>query len=423
MVQHKQIINQKPGPNGKVHAEFVKKVNKGKSQSAYIYALIELNGRRLRWRHTPLHKERSSDSSERRRSEDKGWRRSEKYVEKGMSTVKLDIQDHWPYGDRGAANETSTLALVPPLLSFKLDGSTANECVTVISLNMDHLFYDLVEEVVSYLPRKDVNTIAKVAAKSQRLEKWSAAAEDQLENRFLLDVYVHFGRSKKKDAPKIYLSARRRIPDRGIDGYWNFRGWRYAWIRSVVVDATRVRYGLHYKYKPAEIDQVLRMVSLPVDPSIRTSLCCTATNDLAVKILLATQKGFATVEVSAESNHPDVFEDFAIDHLEHGVSLQKLTSYKGENICAAVAPLFRERRGKPLNIQLLGRHLDRWDMELIIDNWLQSDGTYEEKRLRYQSNFTQTKFTSWCKRRGIVTFAFGGYLAHPTRSSSLAVTN
>uniref|UniRef100_A0A1I8AGN7 F-box domain-containing protein n=1 Tax=Steinernema glaseri TaxID=37863 RepID=A0A1I8AGN7_9BILA len=79
---------------------------------------------------------------------------------------------------------------------------------------MDYLSYDLVEEVVSYLPRPDVETVSRVAGRSSALDNWSVISDDQLERRFLLDIYVYlqgFEREEKKEemSPRIRICVQK----------------------------------------------------------------------------------------------------------------------------------------------------------------------------------------------------------------------
>uniref|UniRef100_A0A1I8A8M6 DUF5051 domain-containing protein n=1 Tax=Steinernema glaseri TaxID=37863 RepID=A0A1I8A8M6_9BILA len=202
---------------------------------------------------------------------------------------------------------------------------------------MDHLFYDLVEEIVAYLPRKDVETIARVADGRQGLEHWSAAAEGQLENRFLVDVTVVAGQTD--DGVGINFLTIQKILSEGRRESWNFLNWRFAWMRSVQIEA----YPL-LRQSTADMNQVLRSISLPVDPSARGSLVFylgpfvaddrlipfrydsdPEVSRLAWKILQAAQKDFPTVNIhqSAHISH-EAYDEFVNDFRQRGAFVETL---------------------------------------------------------------------------------------------------
>uniref|UniRef100_A0A1I7ZJY0 F-box domain-containing protein n=1 Tax=Steinernema glaseri TaxID=37863 RepID=A0A1I7ZJY0_9BILA len=317
---------------------------------------------------------------------------------------------------------------------------------------MDHLLYDLVEEVVSYLPRSDVQTIARVAARSPTLDSWSIASEDQLERRFLLDVSVHLQgfeveKNKAEKAPRIRLSVQKLLSEEHLEE-WDFKNWRYAWIRSVVIEAS-----LHSDsqvVKDSDIHQVLSTVSLPVDTSARTSLLIRndcfydpARPELAGLFWEATQKtqkDFAIVSLNnTDEDRLREFDGFVDDFIKRGAFLEKLT-YQNEypptlDFCEAIASVFGKTRGR-LSVCFEEMNLEPEGVELIVDAWLQSDGTFEEKQIK--SDITnmlgeavwsalKRKYEDIMQRRdpGVflpTTDSSSGYLPHPTKLSSLLIS-
>uniref|UniRef100_A0A1I7YQG0 F-box domain-containing protein n=1 Tax=Steinernema glaseri TaxID=37863 RepID=A0A1I7YQG0_9BILA len=314
---------------------------------------------------------------------------------------------------------------------------------------MDHLLYDLVEEVVSYLPRADVETIAKVAGRSPALENWSIASEDQLDRRVALKVCVHlqdFERryddssdEEEERIPRIRLSVQKLLSD-GSWGEWDFKNWRYAWIQIIDISASVIDYlgtmdAPEKTFKESDIDQVLRLVSLPVDRSPRSKLslgydcnnecdcfCDSFTDmeDLFWEIIENTQKEFASLYVYNSYDHNiDGFGSFVADSIEREAFLDYL-SYNGQrfslrNICVAIAPWFGKTRGRPLKVAFTQDDPKTADVELFIDTWLKSDGTFEEKELNECFTVNEKYKT--------VTLGDSSsrYLVHPTKRSSLLI--
>uniref|UniRef100_A0A1I7Y5T4 F-box domain-containing protein n=1 Tax=Steinernema glaseri TaxID=37863 RepID=A0A1I7Y5T4_9BILA len=259
---------------------------------------------------------------------------------------------------------------------------------------MDHLSYDLVEEVVSFLPRSDVETIAKVASRCTDLENWSFAAEDQLENRFLLDVDAYVQSvfvteeeySDEEDdfieedvEMRIFILVTRDLPNGKVED-WNFLRWRYAWIRHLTITA-------------------LRVISLPVDPSVGASFSVEQNMlyrqealDVYCKMLKAVQKGFVKVELSDDDSDADRIKELAIESLNKEIFLEKLIFQDCDlppdamaEISEAIAFEFGRKRGRSLEVRIPSSSNEKIlpIVKRIAENWHQSDGAFEEKQVTW----------------------------------------
>uniref|UniRef100_A0A1I7ZRP0 F-box domain-containing protein n=1 Tax=Steinernema glaseri TaxID=37863 RepID=A0A1I7ZRP0_9BILA len=271
---------------------------------------------------------------------------------------------------------------------------------------MDHLSYDLVEEIASYLLHPELEIIARVAARSPALNNWNIASEDQMERRFLLEVCVHLqGYNEEEEeverTPRIRVSAQKFLSDGRLE-QWDFKNWRYAWIQDINITASLcddpcALQASRETFKESNIYQAKRLVSLPVDSSVESRLFiendCDSDSipdnlvDLFWKIIKSTRKEFGSVDIWNVYNHNiDAFGEYVAESIKRGAFLDSLF-YNGESpsmsgICEAIAPLFGKRRGRPLNIIFTKDDPETDDVELIIDAWLQSDGTFEEKGVR-----------------------------------------
>uniref|UniRef100_A0A1I8AVN6 SPASM domain-containing protein n=1 Tax=Steinernema glaseri TaxID=37863 RepID=A0A1I8AVN6_9BILA len=152
--------------------------------------------------------------------------------------------------------------------------------------------------------------------------------------------------------------------------------------------------------------------------------------DLFWKTIENTQKEFAAVYVyNIQGHNIDAFGEFIADSIERGTSLD-LLSYSGlsftmSRICEAIAPLFGKTRGRPLKVSLPCDVLEAADVELIIDAWLQSDGTFEEKEVECGEMLGPEEVECFTVNGKYEAVTLGDsscrYLAHPTKRSSLLI--
>uniref|UniRef100_A0A1I8AFH9 F-box domain-containing protein n=1 Tax=Steinernema glaseri TaxID=37863 RepID=A0A1I8AFH9_9BILA len=319
---------------------------------------------------------------------------------------------------------------------------------------MDHQFYDLVEEVVSYLPRSDVQTIARVAARSPTLDKWSIASEDQLERRFLLRVSIHLQgckvEEKKAESLRIRLSVQKLLSEETWEE-WDFKDWRYAWIHYVAIEASLLDDPSTLQsevFQESDMDQVMRVVSLPVDPDARSLLSITnycfvddvspELDDLFWKVVHKTQKDFARVRLwNIDENR--VFNDLVADFITRGAFLEELAyeiEYPSQlDFCEAIASVFGKTRGRPINVCFGEVYFEPEGVELIVDAWLQSDGTFEKKAFKSELAYmfdevwsvVKRKYENVMQRRDPgeylhTTESVSGYLPHPSKLSSLLIS-
>uniref|UniRef100_A0A1I7YVC0 F-box domain-containing protein n=1 Tax=Steinernema glaseri TaxID=37863 RepID=A0A1I7YVC0_9BILA len=318
---------------------------------------------------------------------------------------------------------------------------------------MDYLLYDLVEEIVCYLPRKDVEVISRVAARSQELKNWSAASEDQLENRFLLDVEATVEKwpDEKQPrlpghltSPKINLSARKILPDGSIEA-WNFKQWRFAWIRNLRIGTTFFMAS-RVANDPGvltDTEQAFRTVSLPIDPSAGGELVvsgrgfCHGMADCCSNILQVVSKDFARVRAVVPKrlvdDFPedvlefDAFNNFVVDYLESGPLLEDLLYENGccaEKVWRAIALVFGRRRGTPLEIKLVNIGFLQSAIRRIVKHWWNSDGAFEKKKVMAQP--LSSEVSAWLASQNSYNFMRKrknvGYIAHRTKRSSLYIT-
>uniref|UniRef100_A0A1I7YJL0 F-box domain-containing protein n=1 Tax=Steinernema glaseri TaxID=37863 RepID=A0A1I7YJL0_9BILA len=314
--------------------------------------------------------------------------------------------------------------------------------LAVPRFTMKHMPNELVDKIVSYLPRPDVVNVAKVAAGRAGLKNWNAVAKYHLERRFLLDIEVGVLEKEGKEGektPRILLCVWKCLSDEDLPR-WDFTQWQHAWIRSLSIRTKffrrhRNKECVPHRLEECDIDQVLRLVALPVDPSAQGKLDVyyhdrpsPAFHDIFWKILGKTQKLFANVKVGAWEGNSAVghVEDFTIDYIDRGVFLQELSFFFGTphaKVVAAVASLFGKTRGRPLEVRC--DRLEGEEITLIVDTWLESDGTFEEKEVyAFGTLHGRHKFGIWDaikdKYEAIVKDSdHRGHLPHPSRRSSL----
>uniref|UniRef100_A0A1I7Z3F2 FBA_2 domain-containing protein n=1 Tax=Steinernema glaseri TaxID=37863 RepID=A0A1I7Z3F2_9BILA len=271
-----------------------------------------------------------------------------------------------------------------------------------------------------------------MAARSRGLENLSIAAVDQLGNRLLLDVYVRllgYEREEKKveKNPRIRLFVAKRLSD-GTLKEWDFDGRQYAWIQNLYITAS-LNHGSYEKYKESDVHEMMRL-----DKRVRKTRILTGDSyltprnlvDLFWDTIANTRKEFVNVFVnSADSEALGPLDGFVAESIEGGAFLEVLDYYGNlgpqRSVCEAIASFFGETRGRPLTVYV-HYTLQADDMELIIDAWLQSDGTFEEKAVSWCGDVNPGTWNA-LKYRNILGRRICGYLAHPSRSSSLLISD
>ncbi|KAK0427284.1 hypothetical protein QR680_010151 [Steinernema hermaphroditum] len=301
---------------------------------------------------------------------------------------------------------------------------------------MDLLPYDLVDHLVQFLPRKDLETITKVACWRPELSNWQLMAEQHLEERYLLDIRVDIlQQNEPEGAPKrmkleggdetddkskeIQVSMEKRLFTGELVGPWDFKKLQYASLRDVWISCYRLDG--NGKHQPFEMHQN----ALFIDGSSLWIFCSRGSSDvdIALQIAQVMQKTFNRVSFCASSNGVNLMvEDFVTEYINRGMFVEKMDfsceDFEKERISEdRIVSLFKEKRPNSLSVGLPAETLSYENIWKILEHWMTSDGYvagYKELRMRMPKNEWPTLRWQW---RGDHDF-----LPHPSKRSSLLLS-
>ncbi|KAK0427414.1 hypothetical protein QR680_010218 [Steinernema hermaphroditum] len=276
---------------------------------------------------------------------------------------------------------------------------------------MDLLPYDLVDHLVQFLPRNDLETITNVACGRPELSNWQLMAEQHLEERYLLDIriFVQDQNEPKSTAKRMKLEEGEEIDDKNEEiqvyvekhrftgelvGPWDFKKLQYASLRDVSISFHP--WNVSKKHRPWERQKLLSILSLPVatrtDSSTRSSLSVSSGYhwipdsrdsrfaELALKMIQVVQKTFAKVDIRMTSNGTNLrIEDFIQDYVDQGTFVEHMRfscgGFEKQRIFQkGIVSLFKERRRTPLTVQIPDNFLTHHNIQQILEHWKNSDG-------------------------------------------------
>ncbi|KAK0427269.1 hypothetical protein QR680_010145 [Steinernema hermaphroditum] len=318
---------------------------------------------------------------------------------------------------------------------------------------MDLLPYDLVEHLVQFLPRKDLETITIVACERPELSNWQLMAEQHLDERYLLDIRIFVQDQNKPEgtAKHVKLEEGEEIDDKNEEiqvyvekhrftgelvGPWDFKKLQYASLRDVSISFHP--WKVNKKHRPWEKQKLLSILSLPVatrgDSNTRSSLSVnnhyhwistrldSRVIDLGMEVIQVIQKTFAKLDIHTSTNGTNLrVEDSTRDYINHEAFLEDLRfSYRvirNERFSQGIVTLFKERRSTPLTVEIPPDSLSYRNIQEILEHWKNSDGYvagHKELHMQMSSDKWSTLQFKWKGKHD--------YLPHPLKRSSLLLS-
>ncbi|KAK0427281.1 hypothetical protein QR680_010150 [Steinernema hermaphroditum] len=304
---------------------------------------------------------------------------------------------------------------------------------------MDLLSYDLVDHLVQFLSRKDLETVRKVACGRHELSNWQLLAEHHLRERYLLGIKIYIPyQDEIESAPKrmkleegddtddkneeIEVSVEKRLFTEELVGPWDFKKLQYASLRDVSISWYHLDDNKNYR--PFEMQQLLSILSLPVATradsikssslSVNGSACRFA--HLVLELIQVLQKTFMKVDIFTTLNDMNLrMEDFMRDYINQEAFLGNLSfscdTIRNQRISLeGIVTLFKKRRLTPLTVRIPVDSLSHPKIQEIVEHWKNSDGYVAgHKELRMVRD-------PWM---GFESRTQHDYLPHPTKRSSL----
>ncbi|KAK0427419.1 hypothetical protein QR680_010218 [Steinernema hermaphroditum] len=308
---------------------------------------------------------------------------------------------------------------------------------------MDCLPFDLIDHLVHFLPLADVETITKAI----HLAAWNEVAEDHLRERFILNVSVYLPcnddsdqeeskdsndseydedeydedqddqddipskrprlENEKKPAPFLMFVNKSLFNSRRPISHWNSRNWRYAWLKSVYFHSLQPYTSSpdeNELYQPCELQDILRIISLPVAPisdtRSRSSLSLgwirPTEMDSALNMLNVLQKTFTQTIFCNHGDGIDLkVEEFLSDYLD------------------------RETMGMPCSI-LSKKILSEAAMKTLLARWREGSGEFVVEQIR-RTNIKMDRCTAkkFSATRRHTTYPV--FFAHPVVNARLKI--